>query len=262
MRKMIKKLISFVIILAFAFVPSLTSAQSLDLENNSGLTKVNTEQLTYEGESFELVTWEDENGEEIFTIATEVKNKEGVAEYVNQLIANEEEDSTSVNENTSVHEKADNSVQGVEFPWDRSLSNTDTLGKFDWKPTGVNEQATLTPITSDSIYINAANFNAYYSGAGNADKMVVYYEYAFSGYSLYISHAPSLVLSGNTVSWKSEAVTGTWFINTKSHWAESTSRLPTMTGVTLSGGADIYKGGNIYRPYNKAKKVTFPAPNA
>ncbi|WP_066297578.1 hypothetical protein [Bacillus sp. FJAT-29937] len=221
---------ALVLSVTLALAP-IHGAEAAETENE--LTKISTETLTYEGETFELEKWKDENDVEIYTIATDVENKEAIAEFVNQLI------------NEPVI-----SPMGFKNNWSKSFYDVDSWGKFDWNPSGFNEQAYLAPITADRIYINAGNLNAYYTGSGLPDKLVVFYSYEFSGFSLLIGAAPAASKSSNTVSWKSEPVTGTWYINTKSHWAEAKAHGPTLVGVTLSGGADVYKGSNIYRPYD------------
>ncbi|MEH6945307.1 hypothetical protein, partial [Bacillus sp. JJ722] len=77
----------------------------------------------------------------------------------------------------------------------------------------------------------------------------MYYDYKFSGLTVDISKDPSLKVSGSKVSWKSDAMKNKPYVKTRSLWAEAGSRTA-INSVTVSGGADIYKGSNIYRPYD------------
>lgn len=216
--------IGCILFISLFLLPSISFAES-----NQSLTNISTEKLSLNGEEFEIETIKDANGHVYYTISTEVKDKEKVAAYVNELIEK--------------RNSGDNQL--AKWDWTRNMSGKDGSGRHTWDVTGYSEVGLL--INPDKFRVNNGSLYSVYGGAGNADKLVLNTNYTFNGVTMSFSFPPELKRSSNTISWTSEAVTGTWFVKTSSLWAEATSRTQ-LTTLNLRGGADIYKGSNIYRP--------------
>jgi len=216
--------------LSLLLIPGMVSAE----EGSEKLDpKVTVEELTLDGETFELLSWEDkEKGETVYSISSEIEDKAKVAAYVDELIEDRNRGFSTF---------------GVQTKFSYALSNTDSLGKLTWDVSGYSEPALTFPLNPDTMRINDGTLNATFTGTGNADKIILNTKYIFNNVTGTLSASPSISVSSSTASWKSAAVTGQWYVNTKSLWAQATSRTM-ITSVEISAGADIYKGSNIYRP--------------
>lgn len=213
------------------------SAESVSPSESSEPSVVSTEQLFYNGEDFELVTWEAEDGTLYYTIPTDVENKEEIAEYTDSLL--NDQGTTEVADQVA--------LRGTTLPWSRDFDTRDRDGRLQWAVSGFYESAYLYPITADRRVINDGILQTGYDGSGNPDKILLRYSYTFSGTSLTVSAPPSLSKTNNTVSWQSQPVQNTWYLSTKSIGAEATSRtLMFNTKINMEG--EIYKGSYIYRP--------------
>lgn len=231
-----KSVISAIVLtLMFVLFPGYGFAKEKDEE--SKLKRVNTEVHKVGKETFQLITWEDENGNLIYTIPENVKNKEEVAKYADSLIYGE---------------PTDISAQ-YDASWSRNLTKYDSsgYGKTEWSVSGKNHWDEFYPALEHYVQVYSGTLKNYYMGSNLADKIVVYYSYTFSGTSLEYSYPPSLTKSGSKVSWKSSPVYDTWYVTTTSHGAKATSNWD-MDATVLEAGSDIYKGSYIYRPLASA----------
>jgi hypothetical protein len=235
-----KSIISaLVLTLIFGLLPGFGFAQEKD--EKTKLKRVKTEVHKVGKDTFQLITWEDENGNLIYTIPDNVKNKEEVAKYADSLIYGEPTD-ISVN----------------YYGWSRNLSKYDSTGygKTEWSVSGKNYYEPLYPALEHYVQVYSGTLKNYYMGSNLADKIIVYYDYTFSGTMLEFSYPPSLSRSGSKVSWKSSPVYNVWYVTTTSHGAKATSNWD-MDATSLQAGSDIYKGSYIYRPLAKAS-IAFP----
>ena len=233
------------LIFSFLFLLSPNLASAAEGDSKTSDPVVTVENLSVGGENFELSSWIDEqSGQVIYTISSEVKDKVMVAEYVNELIENRNQKIELMNEE-----------EGKKYNWSRSLANTNGLGRVTWGVSGYSEAAYLYPITEDVMRVNDGELYAGFSGAGLADKIILDYSYTFNGTTLTISIPPALTKTSNKVSWKSSTITGKWYVNTASLWAKATSRV-SLNSTEIRYGADIYKGSNIYRP-NTYASISF-----
>ncbi|MGG3452702.1 hypothetical protein [Paenibacillus rhizolycopersici] len=213
------------------FVSLVPISVGLAAENQeSGPDKVMTEKLNYEGESFELVTWKNNDGSIYYTIPTEVKNKEKIAEFTNNYIKGKEF-----------------STQGFKHDWSEFYEEWERDGKIQWSVSGYNEEAYLAPITQNRAVINDGSILASYAGSGNADKIIVSYSYTFNGTGVDISYPPTLKKESSKVYWNSDPVPDVWYVSTPSKGAEGKSRF-LILDTDIEASADIYKGSYIYRP--------------
>ncbi|MFR9711101.1 hypothetical protein ACL02P_17225 [Paenibacillus sp. MB22_1] len=221
------------VLLLFASMLPVSVISAADGQESAPII-VKTEKLNYEGENFELVTWKNNDGSIYYTIPTNVKNKEKIAEYTNNYIMGDR--------------GKEFSTQGWKHDWNEFYENWDRDGKIQWSISGFNEEAYLAPITENRVVINDGAILASYAGSGNADKIVVRYSYTFNGTGLDISFPPTLKVESTKVSWTSDAVTNTWYVSTPSKGGQGKSRL-LILDTDIEAGADIYKGSYIYRPY-------------
>lgn len=206
------------------------ASETVNSNQATGLSLVATEFLNYEGEHFELVTWQATDGTIYNTIPTEVKNKKDIAEFVDNYL---KEDQISTFASTD--------------DWSENYDESERDGRLQWYLSGYYEASLIPPITAHKRVINDGLMVASYGGSGNADKILLSYSYTFNGLTLSISAPPSLTKSGDKVSWKSQPVTNEWYVSTPSLGAKAESR--TMTFDTdIVGEAEIYKGSYIYRP--------------
>lgn len=215
----------------FLILPSIGLAEETPTQK-----QVTTKEYSFNGENFEVQTWKDENGEEVYAISTDVKDKIKVAAYVDSLLG----------ENLMT-------PMGPRLGWSRNLRDVHGSGVIEWSVTGYAEAALTAPVLPNVMRVNNGTIVATYTGAGVADKIILNTKYKFNGLTMSLSYPPSLSSSSNTVTWKSASVTGQWYVNTRSLWAEGASR-SSFPSVELTGGADIYKGSNIYRPSAYVKK--------
>ncbi|MDQ0659680.1 hypothetical protein [Paenibacillus sp. W2I17] len=212
-------------------------------KENSSLTLIDTKSYEVEGEAFDVQTWLDEYGNKTFTIPSEVKNKELVSEYVDNLLEKEPTISTF----------------GTKYDWSRSGVNelnafapNSSSAKITWATNGYSELAYLYPITTNVLKVDSGSLKTSWLGTGNADKIVLSYKYRFNGVTLSISWPFAVTPNSDTVTWTSLPQTGTWYLNTTSESATAESRT-SITSVLLTASSDIYKGSNIYRPKVESK---------
>ncbi|ALP36931.1 hypothetical protein ASL14_12890 [Paenibacillus sp. IHB B 3084] len=238
MKKFLFVVLSSATVLAASLVPSSSYAESVG--ENDGMKQLSSQQHELNGEKFDLVTWKDGNGNLIYTIPTEVKQKSEIAAYANNL----------VNPNRDIQ------PQGFKYAWSANRSNTDDKGRLDWSVSGYNEEAYLYPATQNQMVINRGTLQSYYTGSGNADKTIMSYSYTFNGASVEISYPPSLSLSNDTVSWTSDPVENQWYVTAPTLSASAGSRT-FFTRGKIEATSDIYKGSYIYRP-RVTKELSYP----
>lgn len=220
--------------LSFLLLPFSVGATSESFSPNESKEpiKLVTENLNYGGEDFELVKWQANDGSIYYTIPTEVKNKEKIAEYANNYVEGE---------GNKI------STRGTKNTWTEVYENDDRDGRIQWSVGGFNEDAYLYPITANRAVIEDGNILTNFYGSGNADKIIVSYSYVFNGTTVGVSYPPSLNSSSNKVYWSSSAITNQWYVSTKTYGAEGSSRT-LYFDTDIEASADIYKGPNIYRP--------------
>ncbi|OBY76398.1 hypothetical protein BBG47_27355 [Paenibacillus sp. KS1] len=236
-----KKSLLFIscMLMFFAFSSSSFAA-------NGKLVQKSSDEYEVLGEKFEVLTWVDnDNGSLMYTVPTKVNNKQAVAQFVDELAGKK----------TNYGEEPSHSTLGFKTNWSRDLTGYATNSndaKITWKTSGYNEDAFFYPITTQEMVVNEGNISAYWNGSGNADKIVLSYQYKFTGFNVVLSFPPALQEIGDTVKYTFSPVDDQWYLITTSESGKAESR-GLFTGADLKTNADIYKGGYIYRPTIETK---------
>ncbi|NEZ45529.1 hypothetical protein [Paenibacillus alvei] len=236
-----KKSLLFIscMLMFFAFSSSSFAA-------NGKLVQKGSDEYEVQGEKFEVLTWLDnDNGSLMYTVPTKVKNKQAVAQFVDELAGKK----------SNHRENPPFSTLGFKTKWSRDLTGYATNNndaKITWKTSGYNESAFFYPITTQEMVVNEGTVSAYWNGSGNADKIVLSYQYKFTGLNVVLSFPPALQEIGDTVKYTSSPIEDQWYLITTSESGKAETR-GVFTGSELKTNADIYKGGYIYRPTIETK---------
>lgn len=243
MKKSINLSLGLALALGITVFPTMSYA---DEEETEGYEKVSTEEHEVAGEEFNLEKWQNPDGTTIYTIPTEVENKEEITDYVDEITEDSNE-STPFKTASQVEAEA-----GVPIKWSYSgLSNTDSgKAKIVTGASGYSNH-----VVNEKMAVNkGGKIEGWYLPNAVADSIKLRYSYNFSGTVLSISKSPSLTMQNSTVSWAGPTIKKQFYSKT-SYEPASASGIA-MFSTTIKTSAEVVKGGIIYRP-STTKKISF-----
>lgn len=233
-----KKLLSFCCAIAIMCVSLPIGSASAN--GSSNLSLVDSKSYELNGEQFEVRTWKDSDGTKIYTVPTEVRNKTEVADFVGNLIKGEQ--------------KPEITPFGVGFNWSRELEGYDLTApdkaKILWRASGYSSVGPVGSYNYSEMGVNQSELKAFYLPTGYPDKMYLSYSTTYNGISASVtfSDKPSITFSPstNTITWKSDPMSGDWLIVTSSDPSHATSYIG-ITSTAIQANTEIYMGKNVYK---------------
>lgn len=221
-----KKILSIVVVLV-TFFTSLVSAEN-PTENLGKVKVLQTQDIKINKDETVRLTKLESDGRLIYTVSGEVADKVAALEKIKQ------EMSVASAQGTCVKTVSNVNVYNTGF----GKGENNTTACF-----GVELIGKFGQINSGGLH------GGYYMGTGNADMIILNERFNFNGVSITVSWPPSFTSTGQVNDWSSAAVPNTWILQT-SHIQIYGKTNYTITSIDGSEGAEIYKGGYIYRPTN------------
>lgn len=240
--------ILFVAICISVIASSTTAASSSkavpnEAVPNADMQLLKSEKHNIDGDEFTIKTFKKDDMI-IYTIGDKVKDKRNVAAYADKLL-------TKSGVSTLSFTTCDNFDKQATDP-----TSSDAVNRtWGTDCTKITEYTLYTDIKVSSSGYQKATWLG--SDPWLPDKIILNQKSTFNGYNVSISVPPSWEKSGDTISWKSAAITGVWYVIATRPSNDATASIPfgNISDADITDSSDIYITKfditKVYRPQSE-----------
>jgi len=203
------------------------------------------------------------NGVNMYTINSEVKNKGEAAKVLNDFVSTKSQDNNIASMASITPMAIGNWYCGSQVT-KTGISKLNSDAKMTTKVSDCNyENVWAVPLPTEGRRVNAGTQQAIWLGSYPApyyaDKIVVHQKTTYTGVSLTFTWPPALTKTGSTISWQSDPVEDVYLLNVDRLGSEvyTSPFVPAATPTAkVEDSADFYIGTNIYRAEIKVDFTT------
>ena len=230
----------FVCFVAFSTV----AASSSQAVSNAGLQLLKSEKYSIDGDFFTLKTYKQDDMI-IYAIGDKVKDKKKVAEYAKKMLTEAGVVPLDVGETCDDYE-AESRISDAKHM-------TTGTGCYEFRPDDFYTHQTVS-----FSGIQEASWVA--TDPWLPDQIILQQTTVFDGWNISISVPPSWSKSGNTITWTSAPITGSWWVIVTRPNNEASANLPfgNITDADITDRVDIYvTRGQVTSVYSPQNEIDF-----